>query len=429
MRSVKRSATTGAQAQAAVVTAPASPELQLDVVPIPLLMDIDLDKPPEPPVVPSIPQELVDHILDHLFDDIPALLSCALVCRAWLPTCRLHLFSNVSLSVPRPGDFLTALEEDLEMMEEQEFAEGGPVGDPNFQVPVVHPKCRRLESLLGRNPEIAPYIHTLSISSGSPNFSGSTSSLIYDPADPSISEPTPPWIFTEPSLPPLLRRLTSLQNFTFTNQQAILRWDFLPTLLRKAVYGLLRSESLTCLTLKYWSFRDLDEFAGVLGVCGNLKALSLWSVNLGEVEDASAISTSPSQAVQIVGVAGTGTGMGAGADDGADEEGLNEESEVMGGEDGMPEMDMDQTEEDMMSASMMTTTTRPCTLEFLSLNYVDCMHLGEWLLNPRKSNVDVRGLRDLRVMHSRHMLCDQLLEACGKKLEVFLLKPGPLGRK
>ena len=121
--------------------------------------------------------------------------------------------------------------------------------------------------------------------------------------------------------------------------------------------------------------------------------------------------------------------MGAGAGNEADDEIFDDEREVMDGEeDEMPEMDIDQMEEDL-SASMMTTTTRPCTLEFLSLNYVDCMHLGEWLLNPKKSNVDVRGLRDLRVMHSRHMLCDQLLEACGKKLEVFLLKPGPLGRK
>ncbi|TDL19489.1 hypothetical protein BD410DRAFT_900190 [Rickenella mellea] len=41
--------------------------------------------------------ELADVIIDYLHDDRPALCSCGLVCRSWLPTSRFHLFSTVQL--------------------------------------------------------------------------------------------------------------------------------------------------------------------------------------------------------------------------------------------------------------------------------------------------------------------------------------------
>ncbi|KAJ7582051.1 hypothetical protein C8J56DRAFT_1056186 [Mycena floridula] len=44
-----------------------------------------------------IAPELWDNILDHCHDDHVALRACCLVCRAWLPTARLHLFSGVQL--------------------------------------------------------------------------------------------------------------------------------------------------------------------------------------------------------------------------------------------------------------------------------------------------------------------------------------------
>jgi hypothetical protein len=46
----------------------------------------------------TIPQEMVDKFIDHLYDNRSALKSCALVCRAWVPSSRYHLFSSLSFS-------------------------------------------------------------------------------------------------------------------------------------------------------------------------------------------------------------------------------------------------------------------------------------------------------------------------------------------
>lgn len=55
-----------------------------------------------------VPQELVDTIIDNLFDDKEALRMCSLVSRLWLPSSRLHLFLYQCI-IPHP----TALEHRL----------------------------------------------------------------------------------------------------------------------------------------------------------------------------------------------------------------------------------------------------------------------------------------------------------------------------
>lgn len=45
----------------------------------------------------TLPNEIQDRILDFLHDCKPTLLTCALVCRTWVPTSRYHLFSEVIL--------------------------------------------------------------------------------------------------------------------------------------------------------------------------------------------------------------------------------------------------------------------------------------------------------------------------------------------
>ena len=56
-------------------------------------------------VVPRIPQEIIDEILDHLATDGSKLLkSCSLVSKSWVPSCRRHLFHTVAFSrknIPR----------------------------------------------------------------------------------------------------------------------------------------------------------------------------------------------------------------------------------------------------------------------------------------------------------------------------------------
>ncbi|KAK7690611.1 hypothetical protein QCA50_005710 [Cerrena zonata] len=42
-------------------------------------------------------QELVDRVIDHLWDDKPSLGACTLVCSSWLPEARYHLFREIIL--------------------------------------------------------------------------------------------------------------------------------------------------------------------------------------------------------------------------------------------------------------------------------------------------------------------------------------------
>lgn len=42
-----------------------------------------------------MPQELIDHILDFLHDDIPTLRTCSLISSAVLLFSRCHIYSNV----------------------------------------------------------------------------------------------------------------------------------------------------------------------------------------------------------------------------------------------------------------------------------------------------------------------------------------------
>lgn len=45
--------------------------------------------------IPHLPLELVEHIINHLFDDKATLTSCALVARSWLEPAHYHLFSSI----------------------------------------------------------------------------------------------------------------------------------------------------------------------------------------------------------------------------------------------------------------------------------------------------------------------------------------------
>ncbi|PBK65490.1 hypothetical protein ARMSODRAFT_1087390 [Armillaria solidipes] len=45
----------------------------------------------------SVPQELIDYILDFLHDDVPTLRMCSLVSRAFLPCSRYHIYSSVTI--------------------------------------------------------------------------------------------------------------------------------------------------------------------------------------------------------------------------------------------------------------------------------------------------------------------------------------------
>lgn len=58
-------------------------------------MDIRPDSRASPWNILHIPLELVDIIIDHLFEDKPSLASCSLVSREWRPSTRYHLFESI----------------------------------------------------------------------------------------------------------------------------------------------------------------------------------------------------------------------------------------------------------------------------------------------------------------------------------------------
>lgn len=59
-------------------------------------------------ILKRIPQEIIDQFIDHLHDDEGALRTCGLVCRAWVPSSRYHLFDIVffcALDIEMEGRF------------------------------------------------------------------------------------------------------------------------------------------------------------------------------------------------------------------------------------------------------------------------------------------------------------------------------------
>jgi hypothetical protein len=51
------------------------------------------------PSIPTLPPEIIDIITDFLFDDKPALANMTLVCKAFLPSARLHLFETLTIEM------------------------------------------------------------------------------------------------------------------------------------------------------------------------------------------------------------------------------------------------------------------------------------------------------------------------------------------
>ncbi|KAK0434142.1 hypothetical protein EV421DRAFT_2023188 [Armillaria borealis] len=82
----------------------------------------------------SVPQELIDYILDFLHDNVPTLRTCSLVSHAFLPCSRYHIYSNVFIA-----DF-----SELNVLREQYAGQ-------LYQ-------CKNLAALLKHSPHVAPLV-------------------------------------------------------------------------------------------------------------------------------------------------------------------------------------------------------------------------------------------------------------------------------
>ncbi|RXW19786.1 hypothetical protein EST38_g6074 [Candolleomyces aberdarensis] len=190
----------------------------------------------------NFPQELVDHVIDQLYDDAPSLKSCARVCRAWLPASRFHLFAKVSLkaaSMHGPASFPSAC-------------------------------CKRLLSAIEHTPEIASCIRELEVCEGSSfHFNNPT-------------VPATTWATTDPCLLALFKRLKNLRRLDFS-ATSTLYWKTLPPAFQNAFCSLLaHSPSLTYLRLHSWCLPSFTSLALLLSHCKKLKGFSLSSTTVND---------------------------------------------------------------------------------------------------------------------------------------------------
>ena len=194
-----------------------------------------------PDTTSHLPQELVDHIIDHLHDDRPSLSNCARVCRGWLPTSRHHFFSKISLKATS--------------------AHNGPA--------VPQERCKQLYAVLTQSPEIIYNIRELEICEGSPHH--------HLDHHPELSSTT--WITTERTLTALFKLLTHLQRLDFS-ATSTLYWKLLPPTFQSALWTLLSLPTLTYIRLHSWVFPDLSSLASILARCHNLNAFALSSTTI-----------------------------------------------------------------------------------------------------------------------------------------------------
>ncbi|KAK7448795.1 hypothetical protein VKT23_013525 [Stygiomarasmius scandens] len=178
-----------------------------------------------------LPQELVDTIIDFLFDDKDSLNSCALVSKSWLPSSRFHLFHTVALASTDTD------------------------------------KRRRLHDLITANPHIGNCIHYLQLSVPSEE---------------------------DTALEALLPLLPSLRKLNLTSG-SLVPWLSIPLSIRTTILRtVFPLDSLVYLCLRNWEFDDTEEFERLLESCGrNLKVLSLWCVKFLAYKQTSAEEGEP----------------------------------------------------------------------------------------------------------------------------------------
>jgi len=191
-----------------------------------------------------LPQELVDHVLDHLHDDPLTLSSCSLVCHSWLPTTRYHLFSTVAFR-PRLSD--------------------SPIGQPVEL-------CPRLHEILLVNPNLARYIRHLEIWEGAPGAHPSRCEMGYVI-----------WIARETTLPLVLSKLKCLRRLELCGNVNISYSEFSDTL-RSALSNAFSLPSLVYLRVHNVSFPTSFSFVSMLSRLHSLRGLALSSVSFRDSE-------------------------------------------------------------------------------------------------------------------------------------------------
>ncbi|KAK7043116.1 hypothetical protein VNI00_008470 [Paramarasmius palmivorus] len=192
------------------------------------------------------------------------------------------------------------------------------------------------------------------------------------------------WV-DEKILPLLLRLLTHLKRFEIASRQGNTSWHTLSSLLLDAFEELF--QRLDYIRIKAWDFPQMESFDKLLHHCPNLKGLTLWKSRIGPADS---YDRSPEE-----------------YDDG------DEKDSEIALDSPSPDLDIIHKHSAIL-------------LEFLTLDYVECAYLGDWLLN-RPHLVHLNGIHELRIAHSNDKSVQRLLRAVGGSLQRFHFKPGPIG--
>ncbi|KAJ7785346.1 hypothetical protein DFH07DRAFT_948428 [Mycena maculata] len=190
---------------------------------------------------PALPQELSDLIVDHLFDDLETLRSCALVSSSFLPWSRAHIFSHLRI---------------------------GPI-DPEQSIRELHELLRKLPSLANRVESLHLWDNTMR-----------PRSWIEEYPDSSV-----------PSVAQLSNLLVSLARLSITIESSFVHWANISSTLRSSIRFMVALQTLTSLqltglyglpftllahcpalrsvTLKWVTFDERDnlDFAKTLAAC------------------------------------------------------------------------------------------------------------------------------------------------------------------
>jgi hypothetical protein len=164
----------------------------------------------------QLPLELIDNIVDYLSDSPSDLRTCALVCRAWVASSRLHLFHSISIYPGRRS---------------------------------VYARCCRLRSTIRRCPGVALNVRELCFSIGSRRVNDSLS--VMDDLE---------WPRLKNVLPDLLRSFTKLRKLKLMN----IEWRWLMPLIRAAFRDVLTLPSLIHFEPDDMTFSTMEEFTSVI---------------------------------------------------------------------------------------------------------------------------------------------------------------------
>lgn len=180
--------------------------------------------------------------------DHPTLRSCALVCRAFLPSSQACLFSRVEL-IPTPSD-----------------SDG---------------RSRTLHQVFRHSPHICQYVRSLRVVEGLDDMSSTPGG----------------WVSHTPDLVAILEMLNDLKSFAFEardpHKNLNFQWCNLPEELRRAICRLCRRTDLVNLELiGLGTFTDMTEFPPFVASSA-LTSLTLRDISLPSLNNAEGLSKGP----------------------------------------------------------------------------------------------------------------------------------------